>query len=165
MIRQIALAGAAALSLAACTAHEQRVAGTGATGAVVGGLAGAALGGDVESAATGALVGGAAGAVIGSVADRPGYCYTRDRVGRTVVVECPPNYGGGNRAATGAVVGATTGAVVGAATTGEVEGALVGAAVGGAAGAIVGHVTDRPGYCYARDQVGRTIVVECPPGY
>ena len=69
------------------------------------------------------------------------------------------------RVGTGAGLGAAAGAVVGAATTGEVEGALVGAAVGGTAGAIVGAVTDRPGYCYARDQVGRTIVVQCPPGY
>jgi hypothetical protein len=42
---------------------------------------------------------------------------------------------------------------------------LLGAAAGAAAGAIIGHVTDRPGYCYARDQYGRTVVVECPPGY
>ena len=34
-----------------------------------------------------------------------------------------------------------------------------------AAGAILGRVTDRPGYCYARDQYGQTIVVQCPPGY
>jgi hypothetical protein len=69
------------------------------------------------------------------------------------------------RVATGAGLGAAGGAIVGAAATGSVEGALVGAAIGGAAGAIIGHVTDRPGYCYARDQYGQTIVVECPPGY
>lgn len=92
MVRKFLLTSVAALSLAACTQHEQRVAGTAGAGAVVGGLVGAAAGGDVESAATGALIGGAAGAIIGTVTDRPGYCYARDRFGRTIEVECPPGY-------------------------------------------------------------------------
>jgi hypothetical protein len=69
------------------------------------------------------------------------------------------------RMGTGAGLGAGAGAIAGAAITGDVEGALLGAAAGGAAGAIIGAVTDRPGYCYARDPQGRTVVIECPPGY
>ena len=34
-----------------------------------------------------------------------------------------------------------------------------------ALGAIIGALTDRPGYCYARDQYGQTVIIECPPGY
>jgi hypothetical protein len=92
MVRKIALAGVAALSLAACTAHEQRV-GTGAgLGAGAGAIAGAAITGDVEGALLGAAAGAAAGAIIGHVTDRPGYCYARDQYGQTVVIECPPGY-------------------------------------------------------------------------
>ncbi len=47
----------------------------------------------------------------------------------------------------------------------DTESALIGAAAGAAAGAIIGHVTDRPGYCYARDQYGKTVVIQCPQGY
>ncbi len=92
MFRKIALAGAAALSLAACTAHEQRVATGAGLGAGAGAIAGAAITGDVEGALAGAAVGAAAGAVIGHVTDRPGYCYARDQYGRTIVIECPPGY-------------------------------------------------------------------------
>jgi hypothetical protein len=92
MFRKIALAGAAALSLAACTQHEQRV-GTGAAlGAGAGAVVGAAVTGNVEGALVGAAIGGASGAIIGHVTDRPGYCYTRDAYGRTIVIECPPGY-------------------------------------------------------------------------
>ena len=35
----------------------------------------------------------------------------------------------------------------------------------GATGAIIGTVTGEPGMCYARDQSGRTIKIQCPPGY
>ncbi|MEJ8572750.1 YMGG-like glycine zipper-containing protein [Microbaculum marinum] len=65
----------------------------------------------------------------------------------------------------GGAIGAGTGAVVGAIAGGSVEGALVGAAVGGAAGSIIGAVANRPGYCYAYDNYGNRIVVECPPGW
>lgn len=66
---------------------------------------------------------------------------------------------------TGAAVGAGAGAVVGGITTGTATGAAVGAAVGGTAGAIIGHVSSRPGYCYARDRYNRRIIVRCPAGY
>ena len=62
-------------------------------------------------------------------------------------------------------LGAGAGAITGALITGDTEGALLGAAAGAAAGAIIGHVTDRPGYCYARDQYGQTVVIQCPQGY
>lgn len=88
----MALAGAAALTIAACTAHDQRVATGAGLGAGAGAIAGAAITGDVEGALLGAAAGGAAGAIIGAVTDRPGYCYARDQYGRTVVVECPPGY-------------------------------------------------------------------------
>ena len=68
-------------------------------------------------------------------------------------------------ALTGAAVGAGAGAVVGGIATGTGTGAAVGAAVGGASGAIIGAVASRPGYCYAHDQYGNRIIVECPPGY
>ena len=92
MFRKMALAGAAALSLAACTAHEQRVGAGAGLGAAAGAVVGAATTGEVEGALVGAAVGGAAGAIIGHVTDRPGYCYARDPNGATVVIECPPGY-------------------------------------------------------------------------
>jgi len=69
------------------------------------------------------------------------------------------------RVATGAGLGAGAGAITGALITGNGKGAAIGALAGAAAGAIIGHVTDRPGYCYARDQHGQTVVIECPQGY
>jgi hypothetical protein len=92
MIRKFALAGAAALALTACTAHEQRVATGAGLGAAGGAIVGAAVTGNVEGALVGAAIGGASGAIIGAVTDRPGYCYARDQFGRTIVVECPPGY-------------------------------------------------------------------------
>ena len=62
---------------------------------------------------------------------------------------------------TGALIGGTTGAAIGAVAAESVGGALVGGIAGAAVGAIIGHVVDRPGYCYARDQYGQTIVVRC----
>ena len=92
MFRKIALAGVAALSLAACTQHEQRV-GTGAAlGAGAGAVIGAVTTGDASGALVGAAIGGATGAILGHVTDRPGYCYTRNARGETVVIECPPGY-------------------------------------------------------------------------
>jgi len=92
MLRKIALAGAAALTLAACTAHEQRV-GTGAgLGAGAGAITGALITGDAEGALLGAAAGAAAGAIIGHVTDRPGYCYAKDQYGQTVVIQCPQGY-------------------------------------------------------------------------
>lgn len=63
---------------------------------------------------------------------------------------------------TGAAIGGGTGAVVGALATDSVGGAVVGGVAGAAVGAIIGHVADRPGHCYARDQYGRTVIVRCP---
>ena len=92
MLKKIALAGAAALTLMACTAREQRI-GTGAgLGAGAGAITGALITGDTEGALLGAAAGAAAGAIIGAVTDRPGYCYARDQYGQTVVIECPPGY-------------------------------------------------------------------------
>lgn len=68
-------------------------------------------------------------------------------------------------ALTGGAIGAGTGAVVGAIASGTPEGALVGAAIGGTAGAIIGAVANRPGYCYAYDNYGNRVVVQCPPGW
>ncbi len=82
--------------LAACqTTPQQRGALTGgAIGAGTGAVAGAIIGGTPSSAAAGAAIGGAAGAIIGAVANRPGYCYARDRYGNRIVVECPPGWRG-----------------------------------------------------------------------
>ena len=92
MFRKIALAGVAALTLAACTAHDQRV-GTGAgLGAGAGAITGALITGNARGAVLGAAAGAAAGAIIGHVTDRPGYCYARDQYGKTVVIECPQGY-------------------------------------------------------------------------
>jgi Glycine zipper len=92
MFRKIALASVAALTLAACTAHEQRV-GTGAgLGAGAGAITGTLITGNLRGAAIGAAAGAAAGAIIGHVTDRPGYCYARDPQGRTVVIQCPAGY-------------------------------------------------------------------------
>jgi hypothetical protein len=92
MLKNIALAGAAALTLAACTAHENRVATGGALGAGAGAITGALITGKTEGALLGAAAGGIAGAIIGHVTDRPGYCYARDQYGQTVVIQCPQGY-------------------------------------------------------------------------
>ena len=92
MFRMIALTGATALSLAACTQYEQRVATGAGLGAGAGAIVGAAVTGDVEGALVGAAVGGATGAVLGAVTDQPGKCYARDQYGRTIIIDCPPGY-------------------------------------------------------------------------
>lgn len=92
MVRNIVLASAVAFALAACTAHEQRVATGAGLGAGAGAVTGALITGDAEGAILGAAAGATAGAIIGAVTDRPGYCYARDRYGQTIVVECPPGY-------------------------------------------------------------------------
>ena len=92
MLKKIALAGTAALSLAACTAHEQRVATGAGLGAGAGAIAGAIIGDDAEGALLGAATGAAAGAIIAHVTDRPGYCYARDPHGQTIVIQCPQGY-------------------------------------------------------------------------
>lgn len=92
MLRNIALAGAAAFTLAACTATEQRMATGAGFGAGAGAITGALITGDAEGALLGAAAGAAAGAIIGKVTDRPGYCYARDQHGQTVVIQCPQGY-------------------------------------------------------------------------
>ena len=92
MLKKIALASVVALTLAACTAREQRMATGGALGAGAGAITGALITGDTEGALLGAAAGGAAGAIIGAVTDRPGYCYARDQHGQTVVIQCPQGY-------------------------------------------------------------------------
>lgn len=92
MLKKIALAGAAAFTLAACTATEQRMATGAGLGAGAGAITGALITGDTEGALLGAAAGAAAGAIIGKVTDRPGYCYARDQHGQTVVIECPQGY-------------------------------------------------------------------------
>lgn len=88
-MNKILAIGAVALSLGACTPHEERV-GTGlalgaASGAVIGGLATGRAGGAVA----GGIIGAAAGGLIGSATspryeyyDECPYGYVRDRYGR-----------------------------------------------------------------------------------
>lgn len=75
--------------LAGCTPSEQRV----ATGAAIGGGAGAIIGaaatGTAGGALAGAAIGAASGAVIARLTDRPGYCLYRDQYGREYVARCP----------------------------------------------------------------------------
>jgi hypothetical protein len=92
MLRKLALVGIAVAGMAACTAHEQRIASGAALGAGAGTVAGALITGDVEGALLGAAAGGASGAIIAAVTDRPGYCYARDPSGQTIIVQCPPGY-------------------------------------------------------------------------
>ncbi|OYX45139.1 MAG: hypothetical protein B7Z02_02530 [Rhodobacterales bacterium 32-67-9] len=74
--------------VAACETPEERAVGTGA-------LAGAALGAAVADdgdRAEGALIGGAAGAVVGGLigqAQQPGDCVYQDRYGNRYVAACP----------------------------------------------------------------------------
>ena len=92
-MRKILLASTAALTLTACNHTQQDATLTGAAvGAGAGAIVGGAATGTVKGAAVGAAVGGVAGAIIGNVANRPGYCYARDRYGRRIVVKCPPGY-------------------------------------------------------------------------
>jgi hypothetical protein len=146
------LLAAASLPLGACTSTGGNdTVASAATGAAVGGAAGAGIsavaGGDVL---TGAVLGAAVGGVAGAVwADRDndgrvdGYVregqYYSGAPGGYQVSGAPrdcPSVGGS--ALTGAAVGGAAGAGVGALASGisPLTGALVGAAVGGLAGAI-----------------------------
>jgi hypothetical protein len=84
-MRNVLLAFAALLFLAACTTAEK--------GAVVGGVGGAVVGaavsGDAGGAAVGGLIGAVGGYLIGRSIDRPGYCRYRDRrTGRVYEARC-----------------------------------------------------------------------------
>ena len=83
-LRGIALALAAILLLAGCTATERGAAVGAGTGAVIGG----ATTGNVRGAAVGAGIGAVAGALIGR-ASEPGRCRYRDRrTGRVYIDDC-----------------------------------------------------------------------------
>jgi MFS family permease len=62
-MKKVLIAGACGLALMACTAREQRVGG----GALLGGAAGAAIGGLATGRAGGALAGGIIGAAGGAI--------------------------------------------------------------------------------------------------
>jgi hypothetical protein len=75
------------ISVAACTPTQE--------GAVIGALAGGAVGSAVEGtegALVGAAIGGAAGALIGRASENPGQCYYRDGYGRRYIAACPRGY-------------------------------------------------------------------------
>ncbi|SJZ82829.1 glycine zipper domain-containing protein [Consotaella salsifontis] len=92
-MKKLLVVGCAALTLgfAGCTA-EDRATGT---GAVVGGLGGAAIGaavGDTKGAVIGGAVGAMSGAVVGNMVGRSqsGDCIYQDpRTGRRYVAACP----------------------------------------------------------------------------
>lgn len=148
----IMLLTAASLPLAACTSmNGDDTVASAATGAAVGGAAGAGIsavaGGDVL---TGAVIGAAVGGLAGAVwADRDGDGradgYVREGQyypgapsgyqSAAAPRDCPSV---GGSALTGAGLGAAAGAGVGAVASGisPLTGALVGAAVGGLAGAV-----------------------------
>lgn len=88
MLKKMAVVSAMALSLAACnqTASQQRV----TTGAAVGALGGAAIGGIVDGgrgAAIGAVAGGIGGAAVAG-ATAPRDCVRYDRYGRAYRTAC-----------------------------------------------------------------------------
>jgi uncharacterized protein YcfJ len=88
-MKQLFLVSALSLGLAACyqTPVQERV----TTGATVGALGGAAVGGITDGrrgAAVGAVTGGIAGAAIAG-ATAPQECYAYDNFGRRIAVACP----------------------------------------------------------------------------
>ncbi|WP_102958791.1 hypothetical protein [Mangrovicella endophytica] len=96
MIRTATIAAVSALTLgfAGCTTVERDT----GTGALIGGVGGAAIGagvGGTKGAVVGGLIGAGAGAVAGNVIGRSktaGDCVYRDRSGRRYVAECPSGY-------------------------------------------------------------------------
>jgi hypothetical protein len=80
----IAAVTAAALATAACTPTQLAV----GTGAGIGAIITAALGGNPAQIAVGAALGGAAGLVINAVSQpvRPGVCQAIDQFGRPIYV-------------------------------------------------------------------------------
>jgi hypothetical protein len=87
MVR-VFFAAVLALTLAGCeTARQDRILG----GTLIGGGAGALVGGLATRTAGGAVVGGLVGAAAGAIiadATRPGYCYYRTRSGHRRYVRC-----------------------------------------------------------------------------
>ena len=88
-MRKILAVAALALLLAGCAnPRQERMAG----GAIVGGGAGALIGGLATRSAGGAVVGGLVGAALGALiadATRPGWCYYYTRSGHRRYVRCP----------------------------------------------------------------------------
>lgn len=96
-ISVLALVSVMGLSLAACTANDQRTAGYGTGGAALGALAGAALNKHDRGrgALAGAAIGGLGGAVVGAATNnRNGvqYCNYRDPSGRLYEAPCQQGY-------------------------------------------------------------------------
>jgi hypothetical protein len=88
-MRKLLIVGAAALSLGGCqTVAQDRAAGGaligGATGAVIGGLAGRSAGAAIAGGAIGAVAGG----IIGHATTPSEPCYVRTRSGRLRRVSC-----------------------------------------------------------------------------
>jgi hypothetical protein len=81
---------ASALLLGGCSSYSRtdRALGGGAIGAAAGTAIGAAASGTVGGAVAGGIIGGAAGAILGA-STTPRACYTYDRYGRRIAVQCP----------------------------------------------------------------------------
>ncbi len=88
-MRKLLLAGAAALSLAACTPAQQGATIGAATGAVIGGASTGTVTGTVVGAGVGAVGGAIAGELLGRNANNSDQCYYRDARGRVFVDVCP----------------------------------------------------------------------------
>jgi uncharacterized membrane protein len=89
-MKRVLLISAMAVGLAACnqSASQQRV----ATGAAVGALGGAAVGGvleGTEGAAIGGVTGAIGGAAIAGATAPDDDCYAYDDYGRRIAVRCP----------------------------------------------------------------------------
>ncbi|MEJ8474777.1 glycine zipper domain-containing protein [Roseibium algae] len=89
-MRNILMAGAAALFLAGCQSDSQkdRALVGGGLGAATGAVIGAATGNGVGGALVGAAIGGAGGAIVGS-ATTPKNCVAYDKNGQPFRVVCP----------------------------------------------------------------------------
>lgn len=92
-ISVFALVSVMGLSLAACSANEQRTAGYGTGGAALGALAGAALNKHDRGrgALAGAAIGGIGGTAVGAMTSKRNgvqYCNYRDNSGRTYEAPC-----------------------------------------------------------------------------
>jgi len=88
-MKNVILAGVAALALAGCqTVAQERAAG----GALIGGVAGTAIGAAASNSVGGAVAGGvlgaAAGGIIGAATAPREPCYVRTRSGRLQAVAC-----------------------------------------------------------------------------
>jgi uncharacterized protein YcfJ len=86
---KVFIVAAAALALGGCqTVQQDRALGGAVIGGVAGTAIGAATGGTVGSAVAGGLIGGAAGGLIGASTASGEPCYVRTRSGRVRRVAC-----------------------------------------------------------------------------